>query len=595
MNMLTQVNAKNRRRDTATLWLGVLGLAFLASCSDGLTDAPETLADELQPATGAAAYTVTSLTIEPGRIDTQAGQQITLIARDQLGNPAQVNWSISDATIASITTAGVVTANRIGRTTVFARTPTKSAAAWAMVNVQAGGTTPPPPPPPTIASIAVTPTSVTVPRDSTRVLTAVARDAAGTVISGVVFTWTSSNPQAATVSNTGSVTGVAAGTSVITAAAGGLSGSSNVTVTVPPVDPPPPPVVASVTVTPGTATLDPQASVQLSAVARDAAGTVISGVTFSWTTSNAQVATVSSTGRVTAVAAGSTVVRAAVGNVSGSSSVTVNAAPPPPPPPPGDRQYVFTSDFSTALGTSSAAVTDGGRWNIQATTAETMRIISSAGLGFPSSNVMEMIATSARQGFAIIRKTGMSIPAIGESRYYRWYIRVAMPDGLSDYNTHPIQDGNAASQTNWMFLVIGQGGPGSVPAGHYQPEFWANSAPYPNQRWYGPDLPKNQTYRYELQIHRVDATQFRMHVRIYNSSGTLVADDDDFRNYDVGITLATNPLFPLTAAANLDGLNAGNNGIANLPANSNFTYAYEGGFAVCSGDWCGPYVAGEGR
>jgi hypothetical protein len=464
-----------------------------------------------------------------------------------------------------------------------------------MVNVQAGGTTPPPPPPPTIASIAVTPTSVTVPRDSTRVLTAVARDAAGTVISGVVFTWTSSNPQAATVSNTGSVTGVAAGTSVITAAAGGLSGSSNVTVTVPPVDPPPPPVVASVTVTPGTATLDPQASVQLSAVARDAAGTVISGVTFSWTTSNAQVATVSTTGRVTAVAAGSTVVRAAVGNVSGSSSVTVNAAPPPPPPPPGDRQYVFTSDFSTALGTSSAAVTDGGRWNIQATTAETMRIISSAGLGFPSSNVMEMIATSARQGFAIIRKTGMSIPAIGESRYYRWYIRVAMPDGLSDYNTHPIQDGNAASQTNWMFLVIGQGGPGSVPAGHYQPEFWANSAPYPNQRWYGPDLPKNQTYRYELQIHRVDATQFRMHVRIYNSSGTLVADDDDFRNYDVGITLATNPLFPLTAAANLDGLNAGNNGIANLPANSNFTYAYEGGFAVCSGDWCGPYVAGEGR
>ncbi|HEY0674231.1 MAG TPA: hypothetical protein VGD27_18300 [Longimicrobiales bacterium] len=254
----------------------------------------------------------------------------------------------------------------------------------------------------------------------------------------------------------------------------------------------------------------------------------------------------------------------------------------------GTADVLFFSDFRTALGTSSAAVTDGGKWNVQATTPETMRIVSSAGLGFPSSNVMEMIATPERQGFAIIRKTGMPTPAVGESRYYRWYIRVMQPDNLSDYNTHPIQDGNAASQTNWMFLIIGQGGPGNVPAGHYQPEFWAESSPYPHQRWFGPDLPKNQTFRFELQIYRANATQFQMHVRVYDSAGTLVADDDDFQAYDVGTRLSTNPLFPFTAVQNMDGLNAGNNGIANMPSNS-FTHSYQGAFAVCTNTWCGPY------
>jgi len=43
---------------------------------------------------------------------------------------------------------------------------------------------------------------------------------------------------------------------------------------------------------------------------------------------------------------------------------------------PGTPQIVFFSDFRTALGTSQAAVTDGGKWNIDAVTFETMQIIS---------------------------------------------------------------------------------------------------------------------------------------------------------------------------------------------------------------------------
>jgi hypothetical protein len=207
-----------------------------------------------------------------------------------------------------------------------------------------------------------------------------------------------------------------------------------------------------------------------------------------------------------------------------------------------------------------------------------------------------MTATSVRQGFAIIRKTGMPLPVVGEIRAYRWYIRMMQPDGLIDYQTHPIQDGNNASTTNWMFIVYNGGGGSGIPNGRWQPQFWPDGDPVQNnRRWYAPILNKNETYRFELQIVRSGANTFNMHVRIYDAAGTLIADDDDITNIGSTLRLSQNPTFTFPNLAWLDGLNAGNNGIGSLPANSNFTYAYQGGFAVCSGDWCGPYVPGEGR
>jgi hypothetical protein len=65
-------------------------------------------------------------------------------------------------------------------------------------------------------------------------ITAQARDANGNVISGKVFTWTSSNSSYATVNANGVVTGIAAGTAIITASVDGRSGTSSVTVTASP-------------------------------------------------------------------------------------------------------------------------------------------------------------------------------------------------------------------------------------------------------------------------------------------------------------------------------------------------------------------------
>ena len=62
---------------------------------------------------------------------------------------------------------------------------------------------------------------------------AVARDAGGNVISGQPVTWSSGNSSVATVSPSGLVTGLAAGTAVITATISGTSGVAQITVLLP--------------------------------------------------------------------------------------------------------------------------------------------------------------------------------------------------------------------------------------------------------------------------------------------------------------------------------------------------------------------------
>ena len=84
------------------------------------------------------------------------------------------------------------------------------------------------------------------------------------------------------------------------------------------------PIVASVVVTPGNATLVSLGeTVQLTASARDASGNTISGKTFTWSSSGMGIATVSSSGLVTAVANGSVTITATSGNASGTGTVTV--------------------------------------------------------------------------------------------------------------------------------------------------------------------------------------------------------------------------------------------------------------------------------
>jgi hypothetical protein len=86
--------------------------------------------------------------------------------------------------------------------------------------------------------------------------------------------------------------------------------------------------VASVEISPSSATLDPGFTVLLDAILRDASGNILTGRTVNWTTSNAAVVTVPSQGdpvTATAQGSGNATITATSEGVSGYAAISVNS------------------------------------------------------------------------------------------------------------------------------------------------------------------------------------------------------------------------------------------------------------------------------
>lgn len=92
----------------------------------------------------------------------------------------------------------------------------------------------------------------------------------------------------------------------------------------PPPPPPPPAPVASVTVSPGSATLVPQQGALLTATLRDASGNPLAGRTIQWTSTANTVASVDGTGLVIALSPGTAAIIATSEGQSGNAAITVN-------------------------------------------------------------------------------------------------------------------------------------------------------------------------------------------------------------------------------------------------------------------------------
>src|SRR5207302_6078782 len=133
----------------------------------------------------------------------------------------------------------------------------------------------------------------------------------------VSVTW---GAQGGTISSSGLyVAGSVPGGYVVTGTASGIAGTALLAVTNV--------SVASVAVSPASATMSMGATQQLSATPKDAAGNVLTGRVITWTSSNAAIATVSATGLVTGVAAGAVTITATSEGQSGTASVTVANVP----------------------------------------------------------------------------------------------------------------------------------------------------------------------------------------------------------------------------------------------------------------------------
>ena len=267
-------------------------------------------------ATGGASLTVDQLVVTVDvapptatLISLGTTQQFGATGRDANGNlvaDATFAWASDDPAIATVDPAtGLATAVGAGSTTIGAR-EADGAAGQATLTVA-----------PEVVSVEVQPEEDTLDAlGATRQFVAVARDAGGSVIAGVVFSWTTDEPLAE-VDETGLATALANGTTLVIATApNGVSGAATLVVAQ---------RIASIEVTPPAATLIALGTTQaFAATARDANGNEVTGTTFTWASANTATATVDpATGVATAVANGTVTITAAADGVSGTATLTV--------------------------------------------------------------------------------------------------------------------------------------------------------------------------------------------------------------------------------------------------------------------------------
>jgi len=176
---------------------------------------------------------------------------------------------------------------------------------------------PPAPPPPSVASVAVSSVPSLMRAGDSVLAVATLRDAAGNVLTGRVVTWSSSDTTVARVNDAGRISAVGDGSAAITAASESVSGATAVRVYAP--------KVATLALTPSLDTLFTSSVVTLVLTAHDQMGRLIlspSGVV--WASRDSTVATVDSTGLVTGVSPGATVITAAtIDGVSAQVAIVV--------------------------------------------------------------------------------------------------------------------------------------------------------------------------------------------------------------------------------------------------------------------------------
>jgi len=262
--------------------------------------------DSLEPSRGAVA----TVEVAPPTATVAIGATVSLTASalDASGTVLtgrKVVWAVADSNLATVSPAGVVTGRRVGTVPVAASVEGKSAVARIEVL------------PVPVVAVRVSPSSRDLTVGETVLLKAEPLDAQGNVLSGRSVAWSSGRPNVATVSSTGAVTALSPGSAIITATVERKAGVGAITVA--------PAAVASVAMSPTSATLVVGQTVQLGAQPRDASGRRLDGRTVTWSTNRSDVATVTSTGIVSAVSPGTATITASTEGRNGTSTIVVQA------------------------------------------------------------------------------------------------------------------------------------------------------------------------------------------------------------------------------------------------------------------------------
>ena len=303
-----RVSTPRRSRDYSSWAVRILAvfLPLAMACGGGASTGPAIPAR--------ATPVLTTITVLVSAVTIGVGQttKATAIGFDQngavidIGTPA---WSSEEPSVAAVNATGVVRGASTGHVNIVATVNGKTGrAAMTVFEIP-------------VARVTVSPAEVTLVAGTTQQLTVAVLDGEGLALQGRAIEWTSSDPTRATVSPGGVVTAVAIGSSTVSATSGGVTAKALVFVTGATAG-----TVASIVIAPATANLSIGMSLQLTASLRDADGNLLTGRDVSWTVtapSGREIATVSATGLVRAIAVGSAVVEATSDGRRASVAVVV--------------------------------------------------------------------------------------------------------------------------------------------------------------------------------------------------------------------------------------------------------------------------------
>jgi uncharacterized protein YjdB len=320
---------------------------------------------------------------------------------------ASATWSSSNSSVAQINAAGLLTATGAGSATVLASFNAVSGASSVSVSSNTAG-------------ITIAPATPSIELNTTQALTASESFSDGTQQDVTkLVTWTSSDVTKATIDATGLVTAVASGSTTITAAFNGLTGTTVLTVD--------PPALASIIVDQDGSTVPLGLPQQLTATGVFNDGSTASLLGVSFTSSDPTIVSVDVNGVATTNAVGSVTITATLGSVSGTGILTVGpqtltsmAVTPTNPSVPLNfqQQFVATGTFTDS---STQQLTTGVVWSSSDTTVATVDqngLATSVGVGtatitatsgtFSSSG--SLTVTAANLVSIAVTPTSVSIP-----------------------------------------------------------------------------------------------------------------------------------------------------------------------------------------
>ncbi len=250
--------------------------------------------------------------VSPGSATISVTGSLTLRAEalDATGEPVlglSIAWTSSDETIAIVSANGVVAGIAAGSVTITATVDGRAGTAAITIAPQP------------VASVVITPSADTMLLGERVTFRATPLDAQNLPLANRIVLWASTSPVVATVSSEGDVIGLAIGSARIRATVEGKFAEATVLVL--------PVPVARVVVTPSTVTLTPGQTAQLVVTLSDSAGNVLSGRSTVYATSDAQIASVTGSGLITAIAQGSAQIHVSSEGKSATVAVTVNPVP----------------------------------------------------------------------------------------------------------------------------------------------------------------------------------------------------------------------------------------------------------------------------